>query len=205
MVQAILEGRKTMTRRVVKPQPDDYGLHNHSWFRMSLESELSGWHGTTEETGESREYKCPYGDIGDILWVRETWSLHPSKEEVVYKADGFESEKKFFKWKPSIFMPKGSCRIKLEIIGIRVERLQDISNADAIDEGIRREFDGTKHWYGNELFKDSLFNADVIDTHAMVTSPKRAFRLLWKSINGKESWDSNPWVWVIEFKRLIPG
>src|SRR6185437_700495 len=71
MVRAILEGRKTQTRRIIKPQPDDEGLHDHTRFPMSLQSNQEGWWGETEATGEMREVKCPYGQIGDVLWVRE--------------------------------------------------------------------------------------------------------------------------------------
>lgn len=71
MVQAILEGRKTVTRRIVKPQPDDDGLHDHSRFPMSLDDDINNWYGTVDETGESKEFNCPYGFAGDILYVRE--------------------------------------------------------------------------------------------------------------------------------------
>jgi hypothetical protein len=161
MVQAILEGRKTMTRRVVKPQPP---------------------------SGEGiAGVRFPFGQIGEILWVRETWA--PALDTIAYKADYSEfllnkPENKGI-WKASIFMRKDACRIKLRITNIRVERLNDISEEDAKREGVTLR--------GN-IIKEN--NPDF--THAY----RFAFCLLWESINGKRSWDQNPWVWVIEFERV---
>jgi len=164
MVRAILDGRKTQTRRVVKPQPN-----------------ADNWTG-----------KCRYGQRGDRLWVRETWQslvihdgLSPSDipvgADIQYPAtyDGWVSKRR-----PSIHMPRWASRITLEITGIRVERLQDISENDAVAEGVE-------------------FWTPTVDVDP-VPSPRPAYRLLWESINGAGSWGLNPWVFVIEFKRVTP-
>jgi hypothetical protein len=143
MVRALLDGRKTQTRRLVKDRPPEI------------------------------EY-CKYM-IGDLLWVRETFidaqGYNDGLADFMYRADVWaEGEKDEFKgmWTSSIFMPRAASRITLEITGVRVERLQDISDEDSIAEG--------------------------------AGYPSQKFMALWQSINGKESWDSDPWVWVIEFK-----
>lgn len=170
MVRAILDGRKTQTRRVMKPQPDEDGLAKV----------INGpWVDTSE-----RIYRCPFGVPGDRIWVRETFSPVPDHEEpagcsaILYAADG---NGPYGKWVPSIHMPRWASRITLEITGVRVERLNDISECDAKAEGAPTEccVIGDKHFLG--------------------------FRSLWKSIYGDESWRSNPWVWVIEFKRIEGG
>ena len=155
MVKAILDGRKTMTRRVIK-DPYKYITIPHP---------------------------SPYGQVGDKLWVRETWTQFPDGESVVYKADG----KPYFNvWKPSIFMPHKFSRITLEITNIRVERLQEI-NTKRHDEVAK---EGWPFGYtGLSIEK----------------APVELFAELWDSINLKRgySWGSNPWVWVIEFKKEI--
>lgn len=137
MVHALLDGRKTQTRRIINPQPDDNGLHNHSARKMALDSELEGWYGTVEETGENKQFKCRQGTAGDKLWVRETFYKAETCIDngvnhyfYIYKA----SNKSDFMgpWKPCIFMKKEAARIWLEVINVRVERLQDISVEDAI-------------------------------------------------------------------------
>jgi hypothetical protein len=148
MVQAILAGRKTMTRRVVKPQPDDYGLHNHTDFPMSIDSNLQGWWGTIDETGSDKQYH-PY-QLGDILWVREAWAVN-EYDDYRYKADVSLADP-FYKWegvrwRPSIFMPREAARIFLKVTNVRVERLQDITEEDVRAEGI------SKTWLLNWLSK----------------------------------------------------
>ncbi|MFO0359263.1 MAG: hypothetical protein ACK50N_02085 [Flavobacteriales bacterium] len=191
-VQAILEGRKTQTRRVIKPQPADSFLNNGHVIAF-----------VTEKTLNHTVY-CPYGEVGDVLWVRETWCLTtpfgPEEYYFGYKtssqAEIKASEKYDYyspdEWKPSIHMPKEACRIFLQITNIRVERLKDISAADAFREGINYSYDeeeGYKYWH----YIKKKFGP----------SPIHSFQTLWESINGEESWEANPWVWVIEFERTV--
>lgn len=180
MVRAILEGRKTQTRRVVKGQP----------FRSDV---------SADEVALSS--KVPYGGCGDRLWVRETFGLgsenricHKSDEEIFYRATdpAWDAEKTGFRWKPSIFMPRALSRITLEITGVRAERLQDMSAVDAISEGIiQSEIDGLFAQY------------PIDDEHPRwLSDPVESFETLWRMINGINSWKLNPWVWVIAFKKL---
>ena len=173
MVQAILDGRKTMTRRVVKHmvgfgEPD-------AWCHRAGAPEFF------EIVGDYRQY-CPHGQPGDRLWVRETFSECPADFKdtggVIYRADGKYNEYVLpGEWRPSIFMPRKHCRIILEITAVRIERLQDITELEATHEGIVKR----------------------LGVHC-----RDDFRFLWESINEKRGygWDSNPWVWVIEFKIL---
>jgi hypothetical protein len=183
MVRAILDGRKTQTRRIIKPQPPypiyapDYPRHvdKDIWY-FATESQSSTWDGMVVET-----IKCPY-KVGGILWVRETW--HPKRHgmptgwKYEYRAtaeeDGNPTDEP---WKPSIFMPKDACRIKLRVTDVRAERLQDISWYDAVAEGCSG-------------YRPTQYE------------PTHEYRDLWGSINGKGSWDKNPWVWVITFERI---
>jgi hypothetical protein len=139
----------------------------------------------------------------DRLWVRETWrtnsiydndkpSLIPSSAPIEYAADHNKKQLMAGKNRPSIFMPRWASRIDLEIIGIRVERLQDISEADAIAEGIIRH---------GVCSNTGLFH-NYIDSSTGFIDPRDSYQSLWQSINGQESWEANPWVWVIEFKKL---
>jgi hypothetical protein len=183
MVQAILAGRKTQTRRVVKPQP----LHDISKTEIFVSGSRWGSRSEKQPDGSYSIWntKCPYGQPGDVLWVRETWQettwLHPSNDEYgyIYKAseNGREwaANDESWTWKPSIYMPKDACRIFLRITNVRVERLQDISAADCYKEGACSPTSST---------------------------PKLAWQLLWQSINGPESWNTNPFVWVVEFERI---
>lgn len=187
MVRAILDGRKTQTRRVMKPQPEPCYRGGHWWpsntFKTMLHIEeqmqngAGGWGGLAGDA-------CPFGQVGDRLWVRETWAEAGASapDLTLYRSNypahvpaGYENvpEAEDIRWRPSIHMPRWASRITLEITGVRVERLQDISEADAIAEG------GTKH-----------FNIDW-------------FGPLWASIYGVDSWNANPWVWVIEFRRVV--
>lgn len=162
MVQAILQGRKTQTRRIFKDHPrlasDVSKIDLKQWFSDFPDLIMS---------------YCPYGKPGDILWVRESFFEY-SKNEYEYKAN-FTNEP--IKWKPSIHMPRKAARIFFEVINIRVEKVQDISIDDCIQEGSPFIKSENYHyqWYKN----------------------------LWCKINGKASWDKNPWVWVIEFKLKI--
>jgi len=222
MVRAILDDRKTQTRRVVKSIDHDLlDMMSEDAETGAPDSELLEllYGPSTDDNGKIvreqwmvRCTECPeegvltlgqgFGCIGDRLWVRETWrgviginSPHeplktgiarytPDQEyclRVEYRAtQGVDAEP----WRPSIHMPRWASRITLEITAVRVERLQDISEKDARAEGVCGEAEAAEsglRWHDK---------------------PLRAFRFLWQSIKGPESWDKNPWVWVLEFKRV---
>lgn len=188
MVRAILEGRKTQTRRVVKPplSPDHLGQWEPTTIGGTGITDSRGnvvpemgviWHTRTGQV-----IGCPYGQTGDNLWVRETWADLRPYNGIAYRADVSKTGI-ITKWKPSIFMPRWASRITLEITGVRVERVQEITAMDCISEGIKR----SQAW----------------DVHDRATEEICSFLSLWDSINGKKHpWVSNPWVWVISFKRI---
>ena len=191
MVRAILAGEKTQTRRIIKPQPDSRGLRlTHIW---------EDWHG--------RSIKCPYGDIGDHLWVREafvwTWNEKANKWDAFYKADGdyVYDDRGPARWKPSIHMPRFISRITLEVTGVRVERLGDISNMDAISEGVLTL---DKRDYFPELYDEQGVWKREFGKPIPGPSLRQLFERLISSIHGVDIWDINPWVWVIEFKKIKP-
>lgn len=215
MVRTILDGRKTQTRIIMKPQPVPInGGDNHVWYCEKIDASLDvkdalqdgnvGWYGLISSV-------CPLGGVGDRLWVRETWQgplvdyenankLYKDPEpfqtikNCVYKADGdacpeyFDADDNLrYGWKSSAQMPRWASRILLEITGVRVERLQDISQADAIAEGAppsHQTIDAVSREYGFPDFSRSWFGQT------------------WWHIYGKENWQANPWVWVIEFKQI---
>lgn len=210
MVSAILAGTKTQTRRVVKPQPPrgtfQLTPYHHPDKRPRFFAWKGGFGGAEMHPGWE-PIACPYGQPGDRLWVRETHLIvggaDSKNPRVVYAATNDGSDAWLSPvWRPSIHMPRWASRITLEITSVRVERLQEISEADAIAEGIERakDFPG---WYRGSLPGGSPGLQE--SGHAFKTPtafPKLAFRALWQSINGPESWDANPWVWVVEFKRV---
>ena len=203
MVRAILDGRKTQTRRVVKFIPQ-LGEPEY-WCKMAVSEPAK----LSFLAGDYTRY-CPYGERGERLWVKETWADHCAADAscaIHYRAGGCramlcsdsgagdpvglgrelpENPIRPSKWKPSIFMPRWASRITLEITAVRVERLQAISEEEAKAEG-----------------------CDVADLHrcypsrhaAMIRTYRRGYEELWGQINGPDSWTANPWVWVIEFKR----
>ncbi|WP_229250497.1 hypothetical protein [Emticicia aquatilis] len=170
------------------------------------------------ETGCEVELESPYGKVGDELWVRETFFKNGN--EYIFLADGtcceqFEqcecSEVGKPKWKPSIFMPREASRITLEITNIKVEKLQDISEQDAKNEGIETKTYGdhphfcTIDYLGAQIYSKSKHKhirgfkpGFCADTGRQF---RDSFRTLWSSINGTSSWDNNPYVWVVEFKK----
>ena len=197
MVNAILEGSKTQTRRVIKHKsiPDIkqvgtcYGSKEFDWTVYGARAiQDFSW------------VDCPYGKVGDQLWVRETFGVfdkdHQIDSKYYYKADtpeGSDSDEirinYGYKYKPSIHMPRAASRIQLEITDIRVERLNDISEDDCDAE-----------CFGGDFPKKVLPSlAHLFDSSMSI---KQCFAALWESINGKGSWNQNPWVWVIEFKRI---
>lgn len=231
MVKAILEGRKTQTRRVLSNQPDKncdeafLGLDGIWCFSKPTLSKRISYSGD--------DIKCPFGMVGDRLWVREAFMPDPSADSdhwndedslhtyyswdgcgskvselpkalktnkhVFYKAEANHPELSL--WTPNYRMPRWASRILLEITSIRVERLSNISRSDAVDEGIETfkidcGRDGLKTAY-----KDYTSHNNAITRN----NPIDSFRTLWESVNGADSWDKNPWVWVIDFKVAKVG
>nr|HDC4293758.1 hypothetical protein [Enterobacter hormaechei] len=198
MVRAILDVRKTQTRRIMKIQPSD-GFHpTHNGYDLDLNAH---WYtpGVVDKNGylqpakkdvfgvadENEGYTCPFGAVGDRIWVRETFSQVPDHEEpagcsaILYAADG---NGPYGKWVPSIHMPRWASRLTLEITCVRVERLRDLSEDDAKSEGITPPSGGVLPGWEYRI----------------------NFRDLWMSIYGADNWEANPWVWVIEFK-VVPN
>lgn len=179
MVRALLAGTKTQTRRVVKGWP--------------LEWVATGMF-TREYTADPANDACPYGKVGDRLWVRETWRRAPgllgsggnSTEQCEYRAtyrtygDGDDTAHAP-KWTPSIHMPRWASRLTLELTGVRIERLQEISEADAQSEGCI---------------------APMYASDESTLSFAVAYRHLWEAINGAGTWDANPYVWCLDFRRV---
>lgn len=197
MVKAILAGTKTQTRRVINPQPEyvnqwDDRITPLEDIKPDIQAKLI----------EKLIPTCSYGQPGDRLWVRETWRVddygmrHKCQDRVRYRATDSEE----LHWNPSIHMPRWASRITLEIVSVRVERVQDISEADAQAEGIfstkfSRLAQGVTVWSWEEY-----------PTPNISDSPRIAFQRLWDLINEKRGygWSSNPWVWVLDFKRVEP-
>lgn len=208
MVRAILTGSKSQTRRVVKFKP---------WHQIEERDDGTPWPWMYDDDRAADHWApCPHGQPGDRLWVREAWAAHledevpsdrprgprhtmgiPAQPErksfVFYRADGplLHPDGYPSSWYPSIHMPRKYSRITLEITGVRVERLQDISEDDAKAEGIEpAAVPGSWRLYGRDT------NGD------MDRSPRVSYRSVWESLHGPGAWAANPWVWVIEFKRL---
>ncbi len=201
MVRAILEGRKTQTRRALRKQfvpdaePAEVPATSPEGWQINGHSGL--WWDDTDACIDDA-IRCPYGQPGDRLWVREAFMHEPADycweasvtipvrpAHTIYRADSDPNgEANGIGWKPSIHMPRWASRILLEITAVRVERLQDISEEDALAEGV-------------------TFKNPVKPGHASRMG-REAFAELWESINGPDSWEENPWVWVIEFKRVTP-
>ncbi len=224
MVRALLDDRKTQTRRIMKPQPEPCPRGGHWWpsnvFKTMLhvEEEMQngkgGWGGLVGDA-------CPFGDVGDRIWVREAYRFPASLDDVSptgvgemavatgYRKPwaptfyeftgtfsdgwkGFETSPKVSdagKLRPSIHMPRWASRILLEITDVRVERLNAINEHDAQAEGVAKLRGGFWKHYQPGWTQHQL-------------SARGSFVTLWKSIYGDESWNSNPWVWVIKFKRI---
>lgn len=208
MVRAILEGRKTQTRRVIeipKPyQPRDRG-NGVELGKITSTHPKKGKYGLFVShqhiTGESVDLiPCKYGEPGDCLWVRESIQQVIGGVNAFYKADGAIVNLDTWCWErstlPSIHLPRGLSRITLKIVSVRVERLQDISEEDA-------KADGTENW-SHEAWGDVVGQCDDPYRAACYQGHRKHFQHLWNSINAKRgySWESNPWVWVIEFKKI---
>lgn len=187
MVQSILEGRKTQTRRICKDNGDsligyEYVIDNPTYpeyWKGKKSEPYTGWVAKFNNLKIAMPRSCPYGKVGDALWVRESFCPGFSDEKQIhYKADDpnlKEFKRMGWKWKPSIHMPKEAARIFLKIADIKVERVQDISEEDILKEGLEK-------------------NMPVM---------LKAFGELWDKINGERaSWESNPFVWVISFNKI---
>jgi len=210
MVRAIIAGRKTQTRRVVRGMP-----HDAVNVRLVGEDLKFGeYSGPEAQPGRYGRVPCPYGQPGDRLWVRETWAKPTDARStkfadvVLYAADFTDRWRGHAhfdgNWRPSIHMPRKASRITLEITGVRVERLQDISGDDAKAEGLRCwTKDGTVYKWGLAERHVSGELDPVVPWSEMPRTHIRAWAAAWDSINGTRApWDSNPWVWVIEFKEV---
>jgi hypothetical protein len=184
MVCALIEDRKTQTRRVIKdPPPAGFLPWGDSKDNGALCRIFTQDGNSWPDARVSWTCRSPYGVPGDRLWVRETWGkIHGTDAGVIYRADGPHDGIK--EWKPSIHMPRWASRITLEITGVRVERVQAITEKDAEAEGA--EIAHLEHL------------GQTWSTHRM------GYELLWNRLNAKRGygWDKNPWVWVIEFRRV---
>ncbi|MGB6056351.1 MAG: hypothetical protein WBG17_14055 [Burkholderiaceae bacterium] len=203
-VRALLDGTKTQTRRAVKPRNGGTIL---GWGGPGIAMENLG---TIDGCMHVETVLCPYGQPGDRLWVRETWKYGVAAydlqnvEVAQYQAtpgvnDNADQEVHMAqwedRWRPSIHMPRWASRITIKITSVRVERLQDISEADAFAEGV---YDGTPCRCDEPLdFVRSCGNCGGRLVNAIYL-----YRTLWESLNGPGSWDANPWVWVVEFERV---
>jgi len=220
MVRAIIDGRKTQTRRVVKPQPVGHEFNPGNVQPAFVEPQtLKGYLAVGVKTMNADRFTYhrspPYGVPGDHLWVRETievLSFGAGTAQIQYRADGSTriiGDRKLpdrLGSIPSIHVPRQASRITLEVTDVRVERLQDISEGDAIAEGIHTaNFTGWGDELGVPSFPEPDVYCDYSDKYGgWLESAALSFQSLWKSINGEGSWDANPWVWVVEFKEVKP-
>lgn len=203
MVKAILDERKTQTRRVIKQWPT---VFDGGWPLADNRSKMV----------------CPHGEPGDRLWCRETFAniaLKGYEPVLFYRAD---EDDKAVTWKPSIHMPRWASRITLEITEVRVQRVQEISEEDAKAEGVKPHVEA-KWWQGYHKDDPLLHQCAPADINGdppdwlieakpyrdlshLNKDAKQMFRFLWDSINEKRGygWDANPWTWAITFKRIKP-
>ncbi|MFS3105879.1 hypothetical protein ACMAWB_13550 [Klebsiella pneumoniae] len=203
MVRAILDGRKTQTRRIVKGTDGavkfckEWDINGEEIFVVLGEKDHTGMNPVLGAIS------CPFGAVGDRIWVRETWNKYGGL--LTYRADHdwIDDMRKetvcTAKWVPSIHMPRWASRILLEITDVRVERLNAISEEDAKEEGV-----GTAVWFAAKGIPESEWTS-LGEHGAMQASYINRFATLWETIYGEESWKANPWVWVISFKRVEGG
>lgn len=229
MVRALLDGSKTQTRRVLKVSPDlvDKVRFDRAEFADTQQRQCGTFWGMVGDTPIGPPVACPYGQSGDRLRVRETfyaygrwvtrYSAKKGRDEwhfidmtlecdraYQYEADNPEvplakgrggNHSGWYK-RPAIFMPRAACRILLEIVSVRVERLNDCSEADALAEGIDADELAERQDRYDVVCKGSGASGRA--------TAQSMYRELWESINGAGSWAANPWVWVVEFKRVAP-
>lgn len=191
MVRAILNGRKSQTRRLIKPQPDCPYVGTDHWHDSPRGSDTLG-----------PIRRIPYAP-GEVMWVRETWMPCASIDSFLtdtnlyaYKADYVDGDTPG-KWRPSIHMPKEAARLFLRVTDVRAERVQDIAFLDALDEGIKADFVPPDGW----LEDDAIAIAGAMRAQNGAID---AFRALWDTLNAKRGygWDANPWVFVHTFERI---
>lgn len=248
MVQAILAGKKTCTRRVLTDLSglrtvSDFGLSDTPGYAWHLRDGRASWHDLTHT--ELLDL-CPFGHVGDRLWVKETWNaLYPQPNDIPWYhhelgavkareaiASGVTAQPLYrarkndpdyptaddmavgFKWQSPRFMPRWASRLTLEVTGVSVERLHDITNAEAIDEGVTTL---PEAWLA-KFWPDYVRECDQIHAHnARLTAqgqflgltrlplgptPRERFQAYWSDLHGADAWGSNPWVWRIEFKQV---
>ena len=201
MVRALLDGRKTQTRRVVKPQPPSGHVYVGRVLCSTHRADEGKWTWALEQAAilrDAHRVRCPYGQPGDLLWVREAWTTHKAFDHIAgsklttrsigYPADG---KIETGRYRHARFMPRWASRLTLRITDVRVQRLNEISRADAIAEGLHHVSDGCAPWGVKGLA--GSWSGD----------PRLSFAALWESINGPGSWDTNPWVWALTFD-VIP-
>jgi hypothetical protein len=222
MVKAILEGKKIQTRRTKKLEkinknPDDWFTNKEHLF-FGKDQDACYWKNL--KTEDSFLVKCPYGKIGERLWVRETFAVQHEFDP--YKPSEIPKEKARLHFeatedlgglikRPSLFMPRSASRITLEITNIRVEQLQEISEEDSKLEGAIKQDLITRGEMLEEAIICMVNKIEVKDDHydkfiekrdRLNGTFKKGFSILWEQINGKGSWKLNPWVWVLEFKKI---
>jgi len=213
MVRAVLEDRKTQTRRIMKPQPQLIG-NTWVWPDDHPNDKMSWGEGSNPNVDAAASRHCPYGKHDkDRLWVRETHAFISPHEErcpieecdIEYKADtgaahpgGWDNEPDnpdAGRWRPSIHMPRWASRINLEVTAVRIERVQKISEENALAEGVELYNPKWEHGY----YRDYLLR-----TMSPCDTARESFMTLWDSINDKRGygWEKNPFVWVVEFRRV---
>jgi len=215
MVRAIMECRKTQTRRVCLKAATDMRKQGRGieWAGAVHPAAIDGWvawwpGGTAEFTKKAYDYgfSCPYGKPGDLLWVRETWAMRSdtepgsekAKHYLLYRAHSLPETflencwHDYGKWRPSIHMPRWASRLTLRVTDVGVQRVQEISHTDAIAEGCP----------GCDWVTTSPYIADPHTDAGEL--PAEEFQRLWDTINGKRGypWESDPWVWAVTFERV---
>ena len=208
MIQAILAGRKTMTRRT--NVLNELNENPHDWIFYQFEYDMNGRicavFCNKENNAVKYKIPSPYGKPGDLLWVRETFLPHgeiPYCMHDVFFYDQKENPEEW-KWKPSIYMPKSAARIWLWISNVRIERLQDITEQDAIAEGVASYETPIAKIYNCYLCEKghTASENNLCNEYGGQETAKASFQSLWSAINSEQSWNENPWVWVVSFEVL---